>query len=338
VTAFPIAGAPAGTSPRRPDEDRAAHARVETAIAGVLFVFASAAFAARVRGRVDAATAAGALLVFASLTAATLSLSIGACRAWLRSLHLSPIGHLLAAPAVLTLVVATYSLIAGLPPASRTIAFGVYLFVPAAILGARPGSEPAPWQILAVAAVMWLPIEFNVLPSLPLPPTGGLRAAPLVALPNGLYMFLVACDLDRVGYSFRLRRHDLVLALLATAVFAVIAIPIGLGTGFLRWGPRLSVTSTIVTPLAIYLVTGVPEEFLFRGLIQNALERWIGAAGLPVAATIFGFAHLPDPRYVVLAAIAGIAYGWVYARTRAITASAVTHALVDWIWVLLLRG
>ena len=80
------------------------------------------------------------------------------------------------------------------------------------------------------------------------------------------------------------------------------------------------------------------EEFLFRGLIQNALTRAIGRAGLPIAAVIFGFAHLPDPRYVVLAALAGVAYGWVYQRTGRITASAVTHAFVDWIWVMLLRG
>jgi membrane protease YdiL (CAAX protease family) len=33
-----------------------------------------------------------------------------------------------------------------------------------------------------------------------------------------------------------------------------------------------------------------------------------------------------------------VAYGWVYQATRRITVSAVTHALVDWIWVLLLRG
>jgi membrane protease YdiL (CAAX protease family) len=93
-----------------------------------------------------------------------------------------------------------------------------------------------------------------------------------------------------------------------------------------------------VAPVAIYLATGVPEEFLFRGLIQNTLERAIGRAALPIASIIFGLAHLPDLRYVLLATLAGLAYGWVYQTTRRITASAVTHALVDWIWVLLLRG
>ena len=92
-------------------------------------------------------------------------------------------------------------------------------------------------------------------------------------------------------------------------------------------------------PLIIYLVTGVPEEFLFRGLLQNVLTGWLGARpGLAIAAVVFGLAHLPDPRYVLLAAIAGVAYGLVYQRTQRITASAITHALVDATWVALLRS
>ena len=54
--------------------------------------------------------------------------------------------------------------------------------------------------------------------------------------------------------------------------------------------------------------------------------------GLGVAAGVFGLAHLPDLRYVLLATLAGIGYGWVYARTGKITASALTHTGVNWIW------
>ena len=71
-------------------------------------------------------------------------------------------------------------------------------------------------------------------------------------------------------------------------------------TGFLEWNPRLDAVRLAVAPLAIYLATGVPEEFLFRGLIQNTLERAIGRAALPIASIIFGLAHLPDVRYVLL--------------------------------------
>jgi membrane protease YdiL (CAAX protease family) len=152
-----------------------------------------------------------------------------------------------------------------------------------------------------------------------------------------MYLFLVACPVDRIGYTFRLTRRNVMLALTATAVFAVVGIPIGLATDFLAWHPRVNLVSAAVVPFAIYLATALPEEFLFRGLIQNALERLLGRAGLPIASIVFGLAHLPDWRYVFLATLAGFAYGWVYVCTRRITASAITHAMVDWIWVLLFR-
>ena len=160
----------------------------------------------------------------------------------------------------------------------------------------------------------------------------------LAGLTTGLFLLLVARPLDRIGYTFRLSARDIRLAVAATLAFAVMGIPIGLATEFLQWNPRVDWIRVAVAPVAIYLATAIPEEFLFRGLIQNALERAIGRAGLPLASVIFGFAHLPDLRYVLLATLAGFAYGWVYSRTRRITAAAITHALVDWIWVLLLRA
>jgi membrane protease YdiL (CAAX protease family) len=245
---------------------------------------------------------------------------------------------MLAAPLAITAAVAGCCAAIGLPVLPRAAAFGAYLIIPAVLVCAGCAGAPGLARILAAAIILWLPIEFALLPQLRLPPPDGLRAAPFAALAAGLYLFLVACPVDRIGYTFRLSLRDLGLAVAATAAFAIVGVPIGLATGFLEWNPRLEVVRLAVAPIAIYLVTGVPEEFLFRGLIQNALERAIGRAALPIASIIFGLAHLPDLRYVLLATLAGVAYGWVYQKTRRITASAVTHALVDWIWVVLLRG
>lgn len=313
-------------------------ARGEPAIATMLFVFAITVFGLREWRTASVTSTIAASTLFAFLTGTTLALSVARWRQRLQE-GLSPWPlRLLLAPLGIAAAIALYSAVTGLPVVPRTLAFAAYLTLPAAILGLPHGAPPSPARVLAAAVTLWLPIEFNVLPSLPLPPPGGFRGAPLVALACGLYLCLVACPVDGVGYTFRLRRRDIALALAATGVYAVVGVPIGLASGFLEWRPRIDVASAVVVPLAIYLVTAVPEEFLFRGLIQNALTRSIGRAGLPVAAVVFGFAHLPDPRYVVLAALAGLAYGWVYERTGRITAAAVTHALVDWIWVLLLKG
>jgi membrane protease YdiL (CAAX protease family) len=313
------------------------NARSEWIGAAALFAFAVAAFAAR-EWRTGAAALVPALLMFALLTGTILSLSVARWREWLRG-HVTPWGlRLFLAPAAITAAIAAYSAATGLPIVPRVVAYAVYLAAPAVILGLPRGASTSWLRVLVAAVVLWLPIECDRLPPLPLPAPGGFRGAPFAALADVIYLCLIACPVDGIGYTFALRRRDFGAALLATAIYAIAGIPLGLATGFLTWGPRIDPATALVVPIAIYLVTAVPEEFLFRGLIQNALTRAIGRAGLPTAAVIFGFAHLPDPRYVVLAALAGVAYGWVYQRTGRITASAVTHAFVDWIWVMLLRG
>jgi membrane protease YdiL (CAAX protease family) len=166
----------------------------------------------------------------------------------------------------------------------------------------------------------------GLLPHLP-PPRRAVAVADLLA---------AARTLEWMSRDLVLR--DAARALAAFLAYAVVALPVGLATGFLVWHPRPGPTQAL-SPLLIYLVTALPEEFLFRGLIQNLLTRWLGPRqALAITSVVFGLAHLPDPRYVLLAAIAGVAYGWVYLRTGKITASAITHALVDTAWGVLLGG
>src|SRR5208283_5258789 len=46
--------------------------------------------------------------------------------------------------------------------------------------------------------------------------------------------------------------------------FMAIAVPFGLGTGFLTWHPQLNVAKLVGQPLAIFFFIAVPEELLFR--------------------------------------------------------------------------
>jgi len=159
-----------------------------------------------------------------------------------------------------------------------------------------------------------------------------------VGLVGGLYFFLVARPLEGIGFRWALSMRDVAVAAGFFAAYSAIALPIGFATHFIVWNPRVAVPDVILRPIVVYLVTAVPEEFLFRGLIQNLLTRWLGIPlGLAIGSVIFGLSHLPDPRYAVLATIAGVAYGWVYLRTGKVTASAITHALVDAVWVILLH-
>jgi membrane protease YdiL (CAAX protease family) len=89
----------------------------------------------------------------------------------------------------------------------------------------------------------------------------------------------------------------------------------------------------------IFAGTALPEEILFRALIQNLMMQRFGAGErtLVAASVIFGCAHLdngpqpvPNWRYAIVAAIAGYAYGKVFQKANSVTSSAFLHMLVDW--------
>jgi len=278
------------------------------------------------------------VLFFGLLVGSYIGLSVADARDRLRSALAGPVRRLVIGPALLLGTALLYAYATGLPVRPRAVGLAAYLCGPVALLILRQwtGKGSSVFSFGAVLA-LWLPIEFDLLPSLPLPPPDGYDVSQLVGIVAAFYLFLVAQPLAGVGYTFALGRRDLRLAVVGVAFVAVAALPLGFLTGFLTWQPRITLTRLIVTPMVIYLVTAVPEEFLFRGVIQNLIaRRWGSRVGLGTAAAIFGVAHLPDLRYVVLATLVGLAYGWVYARSGKITAAALTHAGVDWIWVLLL--
>lgn len=314
---------------------------VEMLIALAFFACACAAFIGLAPPTGSVAVRVGSFATFALLAGSYTALSIRVVRDRLRELApRARLARMLAGPAVLLAASAFQLTIAGLLTPARVAGFAVYLLIPA-LLVAIPDTPigRAPIHELAAAFVLGLPIKFHLLPPLPLGAGHGYDAGKLVALVAGMYLFLVARPLDGVGYTYALRRRDVVPALVAFSCFAIIAIPYGLASRFLAWNPQLGAANVIATPVVIYLVTAVPEEFLFRGLIQNLLDRWLGSrTALAIASVIFGLSHLPDPRYALLATLAGVAYGWVYLRTGRITASAVTHALVDAVWVIVLRA
>ncbi len=330
---------------RRP-VPRPPRSRVEVSVAVALFVIAFVNFlllvmrsgdwrnAPSTAGRVWFALPAAAF--FALLAGAYLGLTISRVRLRVaRTVSSGAIGPFLP-PFVLFAAIFLYACASGVPSAQSLAVYAAYLFVPVAIVLSAGGT---PVCALLAAAVLWLPLEFRLLPPILLPtPAGAYDASHLVGLVNGLCLFLATRPLGAIGFTFLLDGTDVKRAVAAFALFAVVALPIGLGTGFLTWHPNARPATILGLPWLILLGTAIPEEFLFRGVVQNACTRIAGPArGLAITSVVFGLAHLPDWRYAMLATLAGVAYGWVYARSGKITASAITHTLVDWVWVVLLR-
>ena len=146
--------------------------------------------------------------------------------------------------------------------------------------------------------------------------------------------------------AFDLRKMNFRHGLLNFAFFAAIGIPLALVIGFIRLDLRLPVFSTIPTlVLTIFFLNALPEEILFRGIIQYVLEAVLKSrvAAMIVGALIFGASHLnnganlPNYRYFVMATLAGLFYGNAWRREKNVLTSTITHTLVNTGWRLFFR-
>ena len=194
---------------------------------------------------------------------------------------------------------------------------------------------------------IWYSVEFGVVPDVDLPIGAGLIGyVKLALIVLFLYVVTLSNRLPEVGFTFSLNRRDWREVLINFALFGIIAIPIGLVTGFIKPSTALpSLLEMIGRGIAIFLFIALPEEILFRGVIHRYLEqvlRWSAVATLILSSVIFGAAHLDNPPnvgyYFTLATIAGIFYGRTFLRTGKVAPAAIVHLLVDWMWSIFFAG
>jgi uncharacterized protein len=221
-----------------------------------------------------------------------------------------------------------------------------YTIVPPLLLAGAAGKSPGRWEDYIAACVVWLPVEFRWMYRLyPYPPPLTHTLTILTALSVGVVAFVVIRRPEDVGYAIEWRRGFGFQFWFNFVVFAAIAIPLGIKIGFITWGPSVARMKWFpVTGLGILFFTAWPEEFLFRGLLQNLFSRTLKNewAGLAIASIVFGFSHVlhkpfPNWKYVLLATIAGVFYGRAYMKTKSLVPGALVHGLVDLSWHVLFR-
>jgi membrane protease YdiL (CAAX protease family) len=236
--------------------------------------------------------------------------------------------------------------------ANGLLAMAAYVFIPGALAIYRQNTrKPRPFDLADVLLILilWLPVEFDWLPPAAASVAGlGVPIGKMTGVVLALMIFLVIRPLSQVGYSFEFTLRDLRRAGWAALVFAAVGIPLGLIVGLLAWKPPpvLNADRMVLQLVGVYLLVALPEELLFRGVLQNLVEKrqpQKKRAALVIASVVFGAAHLDNPPapnypYALLATLAGLAYGWVWMRTRKITAAALTHTLIDWVWMAFFAG
>ena len=176
-------------------------------------------------------------------------------------------------------------------------------------------------------------------------PYNGLGSMPKLYLADvALYLYLVVRRLEGVGFSFVPRLDDLKIGVREWLFFLPLALGLGFATKFIWFVPRHPSVGHVAGALLVtFLLTAVPEELFFRGILQNLLEPKIGRVwALMVTACLFGLSHFHKGatfnwRYVMIASVAGIFYGRAWRAKRRLFASSLTHTLVDVVWGLWFR-
>jgi membrane protease YdiL (CAAX protease family) len=226
------------------------------------------------------------------------------------------------------------------------IAGAAYAAVPALLLAGSAGKLPGMWEDYAAAAVLWVPVQFHWMYRLfPFPPPLTHTLSIVMALSTGAAAFLLIRQLPDVGYAVEWRSGFGWSFAFNYVVFALIAVFLGIKIGFLTLAPSLHRgVSLPITVLGILFFTAWPEEFLFRGILQNLLARTLKNewAALAIASIIFGLSHLhhapyPNWKYALMATIAGLFYGHAWMKTRSLVPGALVHAAVDISWHILFR-
>ena len=230
-----------------------------------------------------------------------------------------------------------------------------YILVPTALLlpDRLRRREPLNWRDAGAMVALAVPVSAGWLQGIWIWPQDIYIFRPIFCVLLGGYTFMVLRNLDGVGFRLVWRKKDITTALLNLAAYTILAIPLGLALGFIHphsMAPLLKGAVDAQSPawnflflfIGIYLTVAIPEEFLFRGILQNILSRTVkkgpkGVYPLLIASVVFGAAHLHHPpvpnwRYAILAALAGVFYGNVFNIRQRLCASALTHALVDTIW------
>jgi len=242
------------------------------------------------------------------------------------------------APLLLTGVFVAASAIVSAVSLAQTLVVLAYTCAPVFCryrLGARAD--------ILVILLLWLPIEIAAgFAFVPRAAYGFLHSVTYgIAILLGLALFLVFRPIG--GMKFNLPRGwlDVWLPLAGFAVTAPALVVVGVVIGFIP-PPHLPVQPAGKMAAAVGIIfagTALPEEILFRALIQNLMMQRFGATWrtLFLASLTFGCAHLdngpqalPNWRYLILATIAGLAYGRVFQKSSSVVSPAMLHMMVDW--------
>lgn len=159
------------------------------------------------------------------------------------------------------------------------------------------------------------------------------------AVPYTMYLnfdkVLVGLFILGITHQMISRRNDWISLFKKTlptmVVVILIVVLLALALQFVRFDPKLS-NHLLIWMITNLLFVSVAEEAFFRGFLQKNFSRWLEKISLGHyiailgVSILFGLVHFAGGiKYVLLATVAGIGYGWIYDKTKRTEASILTH-------------
>src|SRR5579862_4866231 len=187
----------------------------------------------------------------------------------------------------------TYALATG-RFATRPLAIAlVFTLVPVLLAALAHDRKPGSWHDYAAMLVI-----YGLYASLrPLfvtgNPLGGMLPM-LFAVNVAAATFLLVRRLEGVGYSIGWPASWIAVIIVGFGAASAVDIPLGMTIHFIQYDPGAAVWREVpANLLRLFLLTAWPEEFLFRGLLQNFLGKNLRSetAGWILASAIFGLSH-----------------------------------------------
>ena len=202
----------------------------------------------------------------------------------------------------------------------------------------------SPFLNLASLFGLWLPFEMGLLrvpfeSSLPVD-----YAIILLTFFSVFISFSRSRPMSLFHTSFKLSLRDVKVALIVYLMLLLVIVPTGIWVGFLTFNFFDPTIMFFVQTIVVgYFLYALAEELLFRFLMFDFFQPFFSNDRIVwiITSIIFGFAHINNRTadmtgfnwaYVLLSTFAGFGYGYVYLKTRKVSAAALTHALINMTW------
>lgn len=160
----------------------------------------------------------------------------------------------------------------------------------------------------------------------------------IISAPLYVAIFIMAYLVLRISWD-QVGLHGRGLALQVLILF--LGLPLGmLEYKILRPAPLISGWNPgefLVAALILLVSTGLVEELIFRGIMQQMAMEVMGRQGLVYVSAIFAVLHIGHRSLADVFFVFGVAllFGWFVQRTRSIVGVSLTHGLIN-IWLFLI--